>query len=33
VQVGSTEAHGGEGKEDEEMKSVEEVGVIIHDDD
>jgi hypothetical protein len=33
VQVGSTEAYGGEGKEDEEMKSVEEVGVIIHDDD
>jgi hypothetical protein len=33
VHVGSTEAYGGEGKEDEEMKSVEEVGVIIHDDD
>jgi hypothetical protein len=33
VQVGGTEGCGGEGKEDHEMRGMEEVGVIIHDDD
>ncbi|TVY88290.1 PRKR-interacting protein-like protein [Lachnellula willkommii] len=33
VHVGSTEAYGGEGKEDDEMKGVEQPGFIIHDDD
>ncbi|TVY37951.1 PRKR-interacting protein [Lachnellula occidentalis] len=33
VKVGSTQAYGGEGNEDDEMMGVEQAGVIIHDDD
>lgn len=33
VKVGSTEGLGGEGNDDDEMRGVEQVGLIIHDDD